>query len=40
VRSADDAGYRRRSSQISTVIKWCWVAMFVLVAVAIVVGSL
>jgi len=37
---ADNAGYRRRSKQISTLIKWGWVAAFVIVGIAILSGAL
>jgi hypothetical protein len=39
-RAAGDAKYRRRSSQINTAIKWGWVAMFVLVGIAVLISLL
>lgn len=38
-RAADGSKLRRRTSQMTTLIKWGWVAMFVLVGIAILVRA-
>lgn len=39
-READGSKIRRRTAQMSTAIKWMWVAAFVILAVALIAGAL